>query len=106
MIHDSSFPVLARDIVARFGSQAALAELVGVTQQAVSERCLKGKPLPTLHVLKVEAATGIPKEDLRPDIYPRDAGPFPAGGAASGAGGESSATRADPHPDSLSGLTA
>ncbi len=104
-MHDSSFPVLARDIVARFGSQAALAELVGVTQQAVSEWCLKGKPIPTLHVLKVEAATGIPKEDLRPDIYPRDAGVVPPGAAGTGAGGESGSARAD-LPEPLSGLSA
>lgn len=104
-MHDSSFPVLARDIVARFGSQAALAELVGVTQQAVSEWCLKGKPIPTVHVLKVEAATGIPKEDLRPDIYPRAAGDIPPGGAGTGAGGESSSARAD-LPEPLSGLSA
>ncbi len=104
-MHDSSFPVLARDIVARFGSQAALAELVGVTQQAVSEWCLKGKPIPTVHVLKVEAATGIPKEDLRPDIYPRAAVDIPPGGAGTGAGGESSSARAD-LPEPLSGLSA
>lgn len=105
-MHDSSFPVLARNIVTQIGSQAALADIVGVSQQAVSVWCLKAKPIPAEHVLKVEAATGIPKEDLRPDIYPRDAGPFPAGVAARGAGGENGATRADPHPDSLSGLTA
>lgn len=30
------------------------------------------KPLPPIHVLAVEAATGISRHDLRPDIYPRD----------------------------------
>jgi len=102
--------VLARDVVKHLGSQAALAELVGVTQQSVSGWCVKGQPIPVKHARTVEAATGIPKEDLRPDIYPRDAGAVTASGAGvvgSGAGGGVStpSTRAEP-PEPLSGLTA
>ncbi|WP_439569157.1 transcriptional regulator [Sphingopyxis sp.] len=103
---ESAFPVLARDVVLRLGSQVALAKLVGVTQQSVSEWCLKGKPIPPLHVLKVEAATGIACHDLRPDIYPRDAAAVPGGTASGGAGGASTPARAEAVPDSLSGLTA
>lgn len=95
--------------VALLGSQAAMARLLGLKQPSVWNWIDKGKPLPAQHVLKVEAATGIPKEDLRPDIYPRDAATSPAsgGGASGGAGGASTASRADrPTPESLSGLSA
>jgi DNA-binding transcriptional regulator YdaS (Cro superfamily) len=93
------------------GSQGALAQIVGVTQQSVSEWCIKNKAIPPRHVLKVEAATGIPKEDLRPDIYPRDVVSSTASGddaARGGAGGGSSTpSRADRGTsDSLSGLSA
>ena len=53
-------------------TQTALAELIGVTQAAVSIWLSKGQALPPEHVLAVEAATGISRHDLRPDIYPRD----------------------------------
>lgn len=55
----------------RMGSQAALARLVGVSQQAVSNWVNDGAELPAEHVLKVEAATRVLRHDLRPDIYPR-----------------------------------
>lgn len=32
----------------------------------------EGRPLAPEHVLTVEAATGVSRHDLRPDIYPRD----------------------------------
>lgn len=43
---------------------------------------LKKRPLPPEHVLKVEAATGISRHELRPDIYPPEeqAAPPPASG--------------------------
>jgi len=48
------------------GGIVALAAAVGVTHQAISQwrRC------PPLRVLDVERATGIPRHELRPDIYP------------------------------------
>lgn len=95
-----------RDIVGQLGSQAALAAVAGVTQQAVSGWQLKNRPLPAEHVLAVEAATGISRHDLRPDIYPRDAVAVPGSTASGGAGGESTPARAEAVPDSLSGLTA
>jgi DNA-binding transcriptional regulator YdaS (Cro superfamily) len=33
--------------------------------------------LPAEHVLAIEAATGVPKEELRPDIYPAEIVPNP-----------------------------
>ncbi len=62
--------------------------------------------LPPQHVLKVEAATGISRHDLRPDIYPRDTVAVPGGNASGGAGGASTPARAEAVPDSLSGLSA
>jgi len=97
------------DAIVALGSQAALARLCEVSQPSVFKWLKKRKPLPPQHVLKVEAATGISRHDLRPDIYPRDAVPptVPGSGAAVGAGGEQSTpARADSVvPDSLSGLT-
>lgn len=61
--------------VAATGSQSAFAALVGVKQPAVSKWLRENKPLPPEHVLAVEAATGVSKHDLRPDIYPREATP-------------------------------
>ncbi|MEH3103461.1 MAG: YdaS family helix-turn-helix protein [Sphingomonas phyllosphaerae] len=56
------------------GSQAALAALCGVTQPAVWKWVRLQKSLPAEHVLKVEAATGISRHDLRSDLYPRETG--------------------------------
>lgn len=52
------------------GSQSAFARLLGVAQQTVSDWVNKRRPLPAEHVLLVERETGVPKEQLRPDIYP------------------------------------
>ena len=60
-----------RAAVEAVGSQAAMARLVGVRQPSVWRWLHKGQALPPEHVLAVEAATGVSKHDLRPDIYPR-----------------------------------
>lgn len=54
------------------GSQAAMGRLLGVSQAAVWLWLKENKALPAEHVLAVEAATGISRHDLRPDIYPRE----------------------------------
>jgi len=59
------------------GGQSAMARLTGKHQTTVRERLLKGQPLWAENVLTVEAATGISRHDLRPDIYPRDLAPAP-----------------------------
>lgn len=94
-----------KSAIAHLGSQPALARLCNVSQPAVSNWVNKIGRIPPEHVLKVEAATGISRHDLRPDIYPRDA---VAAGPGAGGSSQQSPSRAEPAdtPDSLSGLTA
>jgi DNA-binding transcriptional regulator YdaS (Cro superfamily) len=63
--------------VTEAGSQSALARLLGVTQRAVWRWVTEGKPLPAQHVEKCEFETGVPKEQLRPDL-PWDKAPLPS----------------------------
>ena len=82
-------PVLALqaaiDIV---GSQAKMSRLLGVTQPTVWRWLNVQGGMTHLNtageniVLKVEAATGISRHDLRPDIYPREPIPHPTTEAA------------------------
>lgn len=55
------------------GSQVAIAALCDVTPQAVNQWVKKGKAPPE-HVLTIEAATGVSRHELRPDIF----GPSPS----------------------------
>ena len=52
------------------GSQSELARRLGTRQSTVSSWLLRSGRVPAEFVLKVEAATGISRHDLRPDIYP------------------------------------
>jgi DNA-binding transcriptional regulator YdaS (Cro superfamily) len=61
-----------RCAVNRAGSQSAFASQVGTSQQNVSNWLRGAKHLPGEYVLKAEAATGISRHDLRPDLYPRE----------------------------------
>lgn len=63
-----------RRAVQAVGSQTKFAELLEVSQQAVSLWIRRNKVLPAEHVRTVSAATGISVHDLRPDLYPRDPG--------------------------------
>jgi DNA-binding transcriptional regulator YdaS (Cro superfamily) len=60
------------------GSQSELARICDVGQPTVWKWLQSSKRLPAEHVLAVEAATGISRHLLRPDIYPADLGPSPA----------------------------
>ncbi|MGE4324132.1 MAG: transcriptional regulator [Sphingobium sp.] len=60
------------------GSQSALARICGVSQTAVWKWLQSSKRLPAEHVLRVEAATGVSRHWLRPDIYPVDLPPAPS----------------------------
>ena len=53
------------------GGQKPLAELIGTTQSQVwywLERSKKG--VPGEFVISIETATGVPRHELRPDLYP------------------------------------
>ena len=52
------------------GSQSEFARICGVTQPAVWKWLQSSKRLHADYVLRVEAATGVSKHHLRPDIYP------------------------------------
>ena len=51
------------------GSQSELARICGVSQPAVW-KWLQVKRVPAEYVLRIEAATGVSRHHLRPDIYP------------------------------------
>ena len=55
--------------IVKLGGQTAAAHKLSVTQQAV-QYWLKSGRLPPLRVLAVEAASGVSRKALRPDIYP------------------------------------
>lgn len=51
------------------GGQSALARALKVTPQAVQKMCASGR-VPAERVLEIEKATGVPRHELRPDLYP------------------------------------
>jgi len=57
--------------IGKAGSQVKLAELIGTAQQNISYDLNVGRSSHNL-VLRIEKATGVPKEQLRPDLYPVD----------------------------------
>lgn len=69
--HESNTPLALA--VREVGSQSAYGRLVGRSQTWVWEALNAGKPVQAEHVLTVEAATGISRHTLRPDIYPPEA---------------------------------
>ncbi|MBA4079669.1 MAG: hypothetical protein C0496_00195 [Erythrobacter sp.] len=58
--------------VDKAGSQAEIARIAGVSTTAVWKWVQSSKRVPAEFVLKIEAATGVSRHDLRPDIYPRE----------------------------------
>lgn len=48
------------------GNAALLAEALGISAQAISQWA----EVPPLRVLSVEKVTGVPRHELRPDLYP------------------------------------
>jgi DNA-binding transcriptional regulator YdaS (Cro superfamily) len=59
-----------RSAVAKASGQTGLANICRCTQGHISQLLANRSLLPERFVLKVEAATGITREELRPDIYP------------------------------------
>jgi DNA-binding transcriptional regulator YdaS (Cro superfamily) len=62
--------ILIEDIIERGGGASALATKLKLHRATV----WGWKKVPPHHVLAVERITGIPREELRPDLYPA-AGP-------------------------------
>ena len=52
--------------IAAAGGASKLARKLGITHQAV----MKWRRLPAERTLEVEAATGVSRHELRPDLYP------------------------------------
>lgn len=50
------------------GGQSAVARKIGCTSQAVSKWCNTGE-VPIKRLLDFEKATGIPRQDLYPDLF-------------------------------------
>lgn len=57
------------EAVRRAGSQSAFARIIGRSQTYVFQALQSGKPLAAECVLLAEAGTGVPKEQLRPDLF-------------------------------------
>ena len=55
-------------IEAAGGTQKKLAEVLGITEQAIGK--WKDKKIPVMRVLQIESLLGINRSFLRPDIYP------------------------------------
>lgn len=55
--------------IAAAGSATALAKALGINSQAVSQ----WKRVPAERVLDVERITGVPRHELRADLYPLEA---------------------------------
>ena len=51
------------------GKYARMANVLGISPQAIRKWERAGR-VPAERVLQVEASTGIPRHELRPDIYP------------------------------------
>lgn len=71
MEHDASIQAFKR-AVGLAGSQTAFAKATGASQQLISYLLKRKRPLSAKYVLKAEAAFGVPRHALRPDIYPTD----------------------------------
>jgi DNA-binding transcriptional regulator YdaS (Cro superfamily) len=51
------------------GSQSELARRIGKYPQLVQDWVSKNRPVPAKWVLQVEKASGVAKEELRPDLF-------------------------------------
>jgi DNA-binding transcriptional regulator YdaS (Cro superfamily) len=85
VMKESASLVALKAAIDRAGSQSALARVLSISQQAVSGWVKRGSELPPQYVLAVEAATGISRHDLRPDIYPIEMPDEHAGGSSAAA---------------------
>ena len=56
-------------IIKAGGGQSELARKLDIRQQAISQWVARGR-VPAERVLEVERVTGVPRQQIRPDIYP------------------------------------
>jgi len=77
---------LAKAICAA-GSQSAFGRWIGRRQSTINWWLANAKPLPAEHVLLVERLSGIPRSELRPDIYPPSDTPAQSSDRASAVAG-------------------
>ena len=84
--YEAAFAAFER-AVANAKGQKPFSKICGCSQGAISQRLIKRQLLVAEWVLKAEAATGVSRHELRPDIYPLDPeDPLPSPGANLGAG--------------------
>jgi DNA-binding transcriptional regulator YdaS (Cro superfamily) len=57
-----------KQAIERAGGQTELARSIGTTQGHVSQWLRRGK-VPADKVLLIEKATGVPRYELRPDVF-------------------------------------
>lgn len=60
------------EAIDKAGGQTALAKAIGKTQGHIS-KWLEREYIPAEFVLPIEKATGVPRHELRPDLYPSEA---------------------------------
>ncbi len=65
-----SHEALKRALAKADDNQSKFAEAIGTSQQRISYLLKNEKPLPAELVLRTEEVFGIPRHELRPDIYP------------------------------------
>jgi DNA-binding transcriptional regulator YdaS (Cro superfamily) len=70
---DGPFQALTR-AVANAGGQSALGRKCGVKQGHVWHWLNRSRRVPAGQVLNVERETGVPRQALRPDLYPPEEG--------------------------------
>ncbi|MBY0250173.1 MAG: helix-turn-helix domain-containing protein [Methylobacterium organophilum] len=59
-------PTALEKAIEAAGGTKALSRKIGISSQAISQ----WQECPPLRVLEVEKASGVPRHELRPDIYP------------------------------------
>ena len=61
-------------VIAKAGNQERVAEILGVKQQTISARIVKGKPPSLDDCFRLSEALGMPRHEIRPDVFPAAVG--------------------------------